>query len=112
MTFTGQHLDLTDDSMKLLTIVVPNEILSGFKIAEFERVVGVPESGFRGMSIAFRSKPNVAVNREQAIVLRNALNAVMIELTSEFQIRTGYERSEAAEVLLQLDAFIASQGVL
>jgi len=111
MTSTERYLDLTGESKKLLTIVVPNEILNGFKIAEFERVVGVPESGFRAMTIAFRSEPNVAVNREQAIVLRNALNAVMIELTSEFQTRTGYELLEAAEVLLQLDVFVAPQGV-
>jgi hypothetical protein len=112
MTPAERHLDLTGDSKTILTMVVPNEILNGFKIAEFERVVGVPKSGFRAMSIAFQSEPNVAVNREQAIVLRNALSAVMVELTSEFQTRTGYELSEAAEVVLQLDAFIASQGVL
>jgi hypothetical protein len=112
MTSTSQYLELTGDSKKLLTIVVPNELLNGFKINEFERVVGISKDGFRAMRIAFQSEPNLALKPEQALVLRNALNAVMIELNSEFQTRTGYELSRAAEVLLQLDAFIASQGVL
>jgi len=112
MSSTRQHLDLTGTSRELLTVTVPNEIRNGCNIPEFERVVGVPESVIRAMTMAFRTEPNVAVNREQAIVLRKALNVVMSELTSEFQTRTGYELSEAAEVLFQLDAFIASQGVL
>ena len=111
MTSTRPDLELKDDARELLVMQIPNEILNGFKLNDFEGRVGISEPEFRTLAKALRSETRVVVNGEQALALRNALSEVMDELTTEFQTRTGYYLSEASTVLRQLDDFIESQGV-
>jgi hypothetical protein len=112
MTVMERYLQLAGTARELLVSQVPNEILNGFDLQNFKRVVGVTRDEFKLMVVALRAtSPGASISSAQAIIFRNALAEVMKELGTEFQTRTGYELTEASVVLGQIDAFLgASQG--
>jgi len=78
------------------------EVLYGYKVPEFEQVLGVSESKLADEYIRLRTFQNSAhlnANFPDVQIRYVVIKTVMEELGSEFQTRTGYHLPEAAQLL-------------
>lgn len=107
MTPSENSIELKGSVLDLLVWQVPNEVLNGFKVHEFEERIGISEIRFTLPTRELRGSENttqVRINREQGSVLQSALSLVLEELgTDEFQTRTGHDFAEGCAALKQLN---------
>jgi tryptophan synthase alpha chain len=83
---------------------IPNEVLNGFRVPDFETRIGVSEARFAELSERARSTGEIPV--EAVRPLRNALAETLRELEWELHTRTGLTEEEANEILRQLNAVL------
>ena len=95
---------LSGDVFDLLVRQVPNEVLNGFKVADFEATVGTSPERFKFIADALRADDRTQgfVGQETAGYLRNALALCLLALDTEFETRTGFSKDEAMAVLQAL----------
>ena len=113
MTASTNGLELNASESALLVWNVPNEVVNGFKVPNFEQVIGVTEAHFANVAKHLRSEAtgaSVLINWTNVRAFRNALQAVLAELGEpEFQTRTGVPLSVGEEVLDRLDTLLREQ---
>ena len=102
MTSENCKLSITRQQRELFLANIPNEVLNGFRVPDFETRIGISEARFAELSD--RARQTGIVPLEAVRPLRNALVATIRELEWELHTRTGLERQEADEILRQLNA--------
>jgi hypothetical protein len=110
MSLSVDGVELRGEAPFLLMWNVPNEVLNGFEVENFEETIGVSEAQFA--AIAERLHPETAndlirIQSDDVRPFRNALQAVIDELGEwEFQTRTGCDLSEGEKLRDDLDRFL------
>ncbi len=100
------RLDMSEAEQTLMFWEVPNELINGFRLADFDQHVGISEAVYIELSKELRRNPakRQQLNRAEGAILRNALKAVLQELgEDEFQIRTGIDYLDGHELLRRFD---------
>lgn len=102
--------ELGKDEFGLLVWEIPNEVINGFVVNNFEQTIGVSKEELTAIAKKLRSKPesgDFMIDRGQALILRNALAAALQELgLEEFQTRTGHDFQDGRRILRRLDELI------
>ncbi len=95
---------LSGDVFDLLVRTVPNEVLNGLEVEDFEAAIGTSEERFKFIVEALRADERTQgfVGRETAGYLRDALGLCVLQLDTEFETRTGFSSDEALAVLQAL----------
>src|SRR5690242_5370593 len=102
--------DLRNGEFDLLVWSIPNEVINGFEVNNFEEVIGTSKDQVKAIANGLRSRPksgSISIDRDQALILRNALAVVLQELgVQEFQTRTGFGFQNGEKILNRLNDFI------
>ena len=84
-----QQLVLESEEYELLLWNVPNEVINGFTLKDFEKTIGISKERARIVFKDLRDIPKgdrITLNRSQALVFHNALAAALEEFgIEEFQ---------------------------
>lgn len=112
MTTAG--LELRADEIDLLIWNVPNEVINGFRVDDFQNRISMSEEQFKDLSNRIRvfseKKQPIVLYAREARAFRNALRIVIQELgPEEFHTRTGYEFSDGQAIFGRLDTFCEGQ---
>ena len=93
----------------LLVWNVPNEVINGFRLDDFEGIIGASETDVKVMFNELRqSADGVVLHGSQVRIACNALQAVINELgVDEFQIRTGHDLEEGLNILRDMNRFLS-----
>ena len=103
-------LELGADEIDLLLFSVPNEVINGFQVDDFDNRISITEREFEELADHLRrlseKKEAIILNARNAQVFRNALFIVLEELgIEEFHTRTGHDFAQGQIVLNRLDSF-------
>lgn len=108
--YSSMALQLSSDEMHLLAGQVPNEVCNGFRIENFEELIGCQKSEYVEITTELMSRLQVqvcSINAMEANVLRNALRTTLLELgEEEFFTRTGFDFAAGTLLLKKLDDFM------
>lgn len=107
------RIELGNAEFELLAWAVPNEVINGFKVDNFERVIGTSEEQMKVIARNLRATPkkcSTSIDHQQAQVLKNALAVVLQELgEDEFQTRTGCDFEDGQKILRALNSLIETE---
>lgn len=105
MSSSPPSMFLSDDTFELLVRVVPNEVIRGLDVLDFEQAVGLSRTAFEDLvnTLGAEGRTQGFIGMETATYLRNALGITVLAFDpGEFQTRTGFERSDALTLLQEL----------
>ncbi|MBS1800215.1 MAG: hypothetical protein JSS95_10350 [Acidobacteria bacterium] len=107
-------IELSASEAELLLNAIPNELINGFELNNFESTIGIGIDQLKSISENFQdfSKSNkFVVHCSEARSLKNALAAVLNELgIEEFQTRTGFEHDEAQRLLGDMERILTENN--
>jgi tryptophan synthase alpha chain len=108
MTSEICKLSIGKQQRDLFLANIPNEVLNGFRVPDFQTRIGVSEVRFAELSERARNTGEIPV--EAVRPLRNALVETLRELEWELHTRTGLTEEEGNEILQQLNAVLHEPG--
>jgi hypothetical protein len=105
---------LEPDEWRLLLWNVLNEVLNGFNVVDFDRVIGASQDEVKACFSRLRAVPRhyaVVLSLDEASIFRNALALTLLELgLEEFQTRTGFDLDKAQAALNEWDRSLPPQS--
>jgi len=108
-----RELELEHDDLDLLVWNIPNEVMNGLNIDNFQERIGDSQEEFKRVSNRLRSLPETErakLSTHEVKLFRNALALTLYELgIDEFSTRTGYDFDKGREILRELDEFLGGK---
>jgi hypothetical protein len=105
--------ELEPSDLQLLAWQIPNEVVNGFKVEDFNQRVGIPKEEFKTRAIRLRGMPEearVTLSAQEVSAFRNALSLTLDELgIDEFQTRTGFDFEVGLQLLRKMNRFLESE---
>lgn len=104
------RFELQHEELDLLAWNVANEVINGFRVANFEEQIGASLEEFRSVAVRQRSIPSTekaALAVSEVRVFHNALAITLEELgEDEFETRTGQSFEKGNILLKHLEIFL------
>ena len=89
-----------------------NEVTHGFRVHDFERIIGVSKSELEKLLDHLQTlapTDDLVLDQKRARAVRNALHETIRELgVEEFHTRTGYEFEQGKAILAKLDNLLSA----
>lgn len=91
-----------------------NEVAHGFRVPEFEQVIGVQKEKVEELLVRLddlQQPKDLLLGKADLLVIRNALRETIRELgVEEFHIRTGFDYEQGQALLETLNRFLRAEG--
>jgi hypothetical protein len=105
--------ELDPSELELLAWAVPNEVLNGFKVENFQPTIGISEGEFGKRANRLRQAQEdiqTGLTLPEARAFRNALSLTVDELgIEEFHTRTGIDFEAGLQLLRKMDRFLGEE---
>ena len=112
-TANEKRFELQHEELDLLAWNVANEVINGFKVANFEEQIGTSLEKFRSVAVRLRSIPSTETATlavSEVRVFHNALAITLEELgEDEFETRTGHSFEKGSLLLKHLVMFLKGE---